>query len=855
MDYSPKKIEPYWQDLWSKEKSFASEKSDKNLPKKYILEMFPYPSGRIHMGHVRNYTIGDVITRYRITKGDNVLHPMGWDAFGMPAENAAMENKIHPKEWTYKNIDSMREQLKSLGLAIDWDREFATCDHDYIKHQQTIFIDFLKNDLVYRKESEVNWDPVDNTVLANEQVIDGLGWRSGAEVERRKLNQWFLKISDFSDDLLDGLEELDKWPEKVKLMQKNWIGKSTGAVFSFKVMEEFSKIADKIEVYTTRPDTLFGASFCAVAPDHEIATIISQNNDNALKFIEKCQKIASSEEAIEKVAKEGFDTGIKVQHPFDKDIELPVYIANFVLSSYGKGAIFGCPAHDQRDLDFARKYNLPVLPVVCPENLNKKDMVIENEAYIGEGKIINSKFLDELDIDEAKKVAINKLKELKIGKKEINYRLRDWGISRQRYWGCPIPILHREDGAIIPVPIDELPITLPEDIDFSQPGNPLEKHPTWKYTTCKETGLKAIRETDTFDTFIDSSWYFARFCELDNSKPINKDEANYWLPVDQYIGGIEHAILHLLYSRFFTRALKITGHLEIKEPFDGMFTQGMVCHETYSNEKGDWIEPKFVRKGDNKQDAHHKDTGEKIKVGPSEKMSKSKKNIVDPDDIIKLYGADTARWFVLSDSPPDRDIFWTEAGIESSNKFINKIWRTILEYKEIVEQKGIKNTSEQVQFMKIIHKGIKDITLNLETMSFNKAIANIYSLIGELSKSETKEKINGETASKILKHLIVILSPFIPHLAEESWVYAGFDGLACKQSWPEFDESLTDNEDAKIVVQINGKKRGELSLPITAEEKEAVEVAKNNNKIKNDLADKEIKKIIYVKGRILNFVV
>ena len=482
-------------------------------------------------------------------------------------------------------------------------------------------------------------------------------------------------------------------------------------------------------------------------------------------------------------------------------------------------------------------------------------MVIENEAYIGEGKIINSKFLDELDIDEAKNVAINKLKELKIGKKEINYRLRDWGISRQRYWGCPIPILHREDGAIIPVPIDELPITLPEDIDFSQPGNPLEKHPTWKYTTCKETGLKAIRETDTFDTFIDSSWYFARFCELDNSKPINKDEANYWLPVDHYIGGIEHAILHLLYSRFFTRALKITGHLEIKEPFDGMFTQGMVCHETYSNEKGDWIEPKFVRKGDNKQDAHHKDTGEKIKVGPSEKMSKSKKNIVDPDDIIKLYGADTARWFVLSDSPPDRDIFWTEAGIESSNKFINKIWRTILEYKEIVEQKDIKNTSEQVQFMKIINKGIKDITFNLETMSFNKAIANIYSLIGELSKSETKEKINGETASKILKNLIVILSPFVPHLAEESWVYAGFDGLACKQSWPEFDESLTDNEDAKIVVQINGKKRGELSLPITAEEKEAVEVAKNNNKIKNDLAGKEIKKIIYVKGRILNFVV
>ena len=855
MDYSPKKIEPYWQDLWSKEKPFAAKKSDKNLPKKYILEMFPYPSGRIHMGHVRNYTIGDVITRYRITKGDNVLHPMGWDAFGMPAENAAMENKIHPKEWTYKNINSMRDQLKSLGLAIDWDREFATCDHEYIKHQQNIFIDLYKNNLVYRKESEVNWDPVDKTVLANEQVIDGLGWRSGAVVERRKLNQWFLKISDFSDDLLDGLEKLDKWPDKVKLMQKNWIGKSSGAVFSFKILGKFTKIASEIKVYTTRPDTLFGASFCAVAPDHEIATAISQDNDDALNFIKECQKIASSEEAIEKVEKEGFDTGILVQHPFDENIKLPVYIANFVLSSYGTGAIFGCPAHDQRDLDFANKYGLPVLPVVCPADVDEQDMLIKNEAYIGDGTIINSNFLNGLSIEKAKETAIDKLKELKIGKKEINYRLRDWGISRQRYWGCPIPIMYREDGEIIPVPESELPITLPEDIDFSIPGNPLERHPTWKHTICKKTGLKAIRETDTFDTFIDSSWYFARFCDLDNSKPINKDEANYWLPVDQYIGGIEHAILHLLYSRFFTRALKITGHLEIKEPFDGMFTQGMVCHETYKNEKGEWVEPYLVIKNEKDNSAYHKETGEKISIGSPEKMSKSKKNIVDPDDIIKLYGADTARWFVLSDSPPDRDIFWTEAGIDSSNKFINKIWRTILDFKEIIEKKSPKDPDEQIQYKKILHKYIRDITFNLESMAFNKAIANVYSLIGELSKSETKENISSETAYEILQSLIIILSPFIPHLAEESWSQLGLKGLACKQSWPEFEESLIKDKNTKLIVQINGKKRGEISIPIETEEEGAIEAAKDNKKIKADLAEKEIKKVIYVKGRILNFVI
>tara|TARA_B100000212_G_scaffold31398_1_gene20514 strand:- start:5811 stop:8375 length:2565 start_codon:yes stop_codon:yes gene_type:complete len=854
MDYNPKKIEPYWQNLWSKEKPFAAEKSEKNLPKKYILEMFPYPSGKIHMGHVRNYTIGDVITRYRLTKGDNVLHPMGWDAFGMPAENAAIENNVHPKEWTYKNISSMKSQLKSLGLAIDWEKEFATCDHEYIKHQQSIFIDFFENNLVYRKESEVNWDPVDKTVLANEQVIDGLGWRSGAIVERRKLNQWFLKISDFSDDLLEGIEELKLWPDKVKTMQKNWIGKSSGAVVNFKIKGEFSKNIDSIEVYTTRPDTLFGASFCAISPDHEIAVKISKHNEEAKKFIKKCQKIASTEEAIEKVDKEGFKTGISVQHPFDVKIELPVYIANFVLSSYGKGAIFGCPAHDQRDLDFANKYDLPIKPVVCPEGVNEQDLNITKEAYIGDGKIINSKFLNGLSINEAKEAAIKKLKEFKAGTNKTNYRLRDWGISRQRYWGCPIPILHREDGAIIPVPKDELPITLPEDIDLSAPGNPLDSHPTWKYTTCKKTGMKAIRETDTFDTFIDSSWYFARFCDLDNTQPINKNEANYWLPVDQYIGGIEHAILHLLYSRFFTRALKITGHLEIKEPFNGMFTQGMVCHETYSDEKGKWIEPSYVIKDENNQ-ACHKETGEKIIVGASEKMSKSKKNIVDPDDIIKMYGADTARWFVLSDSPPDRDIFWTEAGIESSHRFIKKIWRIVLEYKQIIDKKITNNEIQQEKYKKIMNNSIRDISINLENIAFNKAIANLYSLIGELSKSEIKENIDSKMASEVLSQLIIMLSPFIPHLAEESWAYCGFKGLVCKEKWPTFSENLTKEDTVTVIVQINGKKRGELTIPPETNQEKIVEQAKNISKINNDLGNNKIKKVIYVKGRILNFVI
>ena len=855
MDYDPKKIESHWQNVWSEKESFRAKSSQDNLPKKYILEMFPYPSGKIHMGHVRNYTIGDVISRYRITKGENVLHPMGWDAFGMPAENAAMEKSVHPKEWTYKNIESMRKQLKSLGLAIDWDKEFATCDDDYIKHQQNIFIDFLENDLAYRKESEVNWDPVDKTVLANEQVIDGLGWRSGAPVERRKLNQWFLKISDFSDDLLMGLEELENWPEKVKLMQKNWIGKSRGVEFNFNVCEDYRKIFDKIKVYTTRPDTLFGASFCALAPDHELSTIISNSDDDARDFIKKCQKIASSEEVMEKVEKEGFDTGIKVEHPFDANILLPVYIANFVLSSYGQGAIFGCPAHDQRDLDFARKYNLSVMPVVCPEDIKEEDFIIENEAFMGDGKIINSKFLDGLGTDDAKRESIKILVKKNDGKEKTNYRLRDWGISRQRYWGCPIPIVYCDKCGINPVKRSDLPITLPEDVSFDQPGNPLESHKEWKNTTCPKCQKPAKRETDTFDTFMDSSWYFARFCDLDDKKPINQKEADYWLPVDQYIGGIEHAILHLLYSRFFTRALKLTKHLKIKEPFEGMFTQGMVCHETYLDEKGAWVEPGLVIKTKKDDIGSHKKTGENIIIGPPEKMSKSKKNIIDPDDIIGKFGADTARWFVLSDSPPDRDIFWTEAGIESANKFIGRIYRMVGEYKKILHEEKSYNAEEQEQFLKLLHKTLDGVTKNLEKMAFNKAIANIYSFVGELSKEETKEKISMEVARKTIEFLIIMLSPFVPHLSEECWSFIGNTGLVSEEKWPEVDYSFTEEKNANIVIQINGKRRAEISMPINLNEDSAIKIAKENKKIQQDLSDSKIKKVVYVQGKIINFVV
>jgi leucyl-tRNA synthetase len=672
-NYNPLAVENKWQSFFEKNQIF---KTKKNIGKKfYCLEMFPYPSGNIHMGHVRNYTLGDVIANYKRLKGYNVLHPMGWDAFGLPAENAAIQNKLHPGVWTKKNISVMKSQLKRLGLSIDWDKEVSTCDENYYKQQQTLFSFFFKKGLVYKKESYVNWDPIDQTVLANEQVIDGKGWRSGAIVEKKKLSQWFLNITKYSDELLESLENLKGWPEKVKLMQKNWIGKSIGCEIDFLTNNE-----KKIRIFTTRPDTIFGASFIAIAPDHPF-TQSFENDENFLKFKNEALKNIAIESSLSKNEKLGFKTPYFVHHPLIKDKKMPIYVSNFILMDYGTGAIYGCPAHDQRDLEFALKYELEVLPVVSPNK--SKNIKIKDKAYVDDGFIINSDFLNDLSVKEAQKKIINIIEDKKIGNSKIIYRLKDWGISRQRYWGCPIPILYREDGKIIPVPEKDLPITLPEDIDFSKPGNPLENHPTWKYTKCPETGMKAIRETDTLDTFVDSSWYFLRFCSPQEQKlPFNEEDVNYWMPVDQYIGGVEHAILHLLYSRFFTLALKDEFKFKFSEPFQNLFTQGMVCHPTFKTEKGEWVFPKDIKFENGK---YFLDNNLKVLKGDSQAMSKSKKNIVDPDDIIKIFGSDAVRWFILSDSPPDRDIQWSDSGIQGAYKYIQKIWQIsekILNYQE-----------------------------------------------------------------------------------------------------------------------------------------------------------------------------
>ncbi|MEK9646593.1 MAG: leucine--tRNA ligase, partial [Alphaproteobacteria bacterium] len=675
--YAFKEAESRWQTRWESAGTFRA-KDVSDLPKYYVLEMFPYPSGRIHMGHVRNYTMGDVVARYKRARGYNVLHPMGWDAFGMPAENAAMEKKVHPAAWTYENIDTMRRQLKMMGLSIDWAREIATCHPDYYGHEQKMFLDMLEAGLIYRREAWVNWDPVDRTVLANEQVIDGRGWRSGAPVEKRLLSQWFFRITEYAQELLDALSTLERWPEKVRLMQANWIGRSEGLRFAFDVVGKDAAqppaSSERIEVYTTRPDTIFGASFCAISPEHALAGKLAANNPELSAFIEECGRMGTSEAAIEQAEKRGHDTGLRVRHPFIEGRTLPVYVANFVLMEYGTGAIFGCPAHDQRDLDFARKYGLDVLPVVVPED--EPDFAIGDTAYTGPGNLAHSEFLDGLGVDAAKAEIAGRMEATGTGRREVNFRLRDWGISRQRYWGCPIPVIHCDDCGVVPVPASDLPVVLPDDVTFDTPGNPLERHPTWKNVDCPACGKPARRETDTFDTFVDSSWYFARFCSPKAETPTDRRSADYWLPVDQYIGGIEHAILHLLYSRFFTRAMKRTGHAGLDEPFAGLFTQGMICHETYRTEAGQWVEPADVVAGDDGT-LVHAGTGAPVKAGRSEKMSKSKKNVIDPEDIITTYGADTARWFMLSDSPPDRDLDWTEAGITGAWRFVNRLWRLV----------------------------------------------------------------------------------------------------------------------------------------------------------------------------------
>jgi leucyl-tRNA synthetase len=831
-------VENKWQLFFEKNLTF---KTKKNLGKKfYCLEMFPYPSGNIHMGHVRNYTLGDVIANYKRLNGYNVLHPMGWDAFGLPAENAAIQNKLHPGVWTKRNIAVMKSQLQRLGLSIDWDKEVSTCDVNYYKQQQTLFSFFFKKGLVYKKESYVNWDPIDQTVLANEQVIDGKGWRSGAIVEKKKLSQWFLNITKYSDELLESLEDLKGWPEKVKLMQKNWIGKSIGCEIDF-----LTNNKKKIKIFTTRPDTIFGASFIAIAPDHPF-TKFFEDDENFLKFKSEALKNIAIESSLSKNEKLGFKTPYFAHHPFIKDKKMPIYVSNFILMDYGTGAIYGCPAHDQRDLEFALKYELEILPVVSP--VKSKNVKIKDEAYVEDGFIINSDFLNDLSVNEAQKKIIKIIEDKKLGNSKIIYRLKDWGISRQRYWGCPIPILYREDGKIIPVPEKDLPVTLPEDIDFSKPGNPLENHPTWKYTKCPETGMKAIRETDTLDTFVDSSWYFLRFCSpLEKNNPFNEEDVNYWMPVDQYIGGVEHAILHLLYSRFFTLALKDEFKFKFSEPFQNLFTQGMVCHPTFKTEKGDWVFPKDVKFEGGK---YFLDNNLKVLKGDSQAMSKSKKNIVDPDDIIKIYGADAVRWFILSDSPPDRDIQWSDSGIQGAFKYIQKIWRICEKIKIYKKEKEETDNS----FLIKTNILIKEITECIEKFHINVAVAKLYIFLNNLNEEIDKKTLNQENIINAYKKYLIIISSFIPYIANECWEKITKENNLSSQEWPKIEDTLIKKDRFDVVIQINGKKRAIINAINDEKEENVFSKSLAIKNIKVILEEKTIIKKIFIKNKLLNIV-
>jgi len=850
--YNPVEIERKWRDRWDSEQSFRTDDSS-DAEKYYVLEMFPYPSGRIHMGHVRNYTLGDVIARYKRARGFSVLHPMGWDAFGLPAENAAIENKVHPAKWTRENIATMRSQLKTLGLCIDWDREISTCEPDYYKHEQKMFLDFLKAGLAYRRESWVNWDPVDNTVLANEQVIDGKGWRTGAVVEKRRLSQWFLKITAFSEELLAGLDDLERWPEKVRLMQRNWIGKSEGAQIQFEIVGR----DDRLDCFTTRPDTLYGMSFCAIAANHPLAEEASRTNPDLAAFIAECNQMGTSEEAIETAEKRGFDTGLTVRHPFMPDKTFKVFVANFVLMEYGTGAIFGCPAHDQRDMDFARKYGLDVTPVVLPHDAEAATFAVQDEAYTGDGTLFNSDFLDGLDVPTGIRTAIDRLEDIGIGTGKITYRLRDWGVSRQRYWGCPIPVIHCPSCGVVPVPDAALPVELPEDVDFDQPGNPLARHPTWKHVSCPSCGGAAERETDTFDTFFESSWYFARYPDSKNEeRGFSAESAARWLPVDQYIGGIEHAILHLLYSRFFTRALKQCGYLDLDEPFAGLFTQGMVCHETYRDPSGAWLFPSQIqRDGDQ---VVRVDTGAAVTVGRSEKMSKSRKNVVDPVDIVQSYGADTARLFMLSDSPPERDLEWTEGGVEGAWRFLGRLFRAIAGDEATIAPFGTQRpavlTDELAATERAVHKAIDGVTQDLERFHFNRAIARIR----ELSNALFAIKGEDEGAQWLrrfgFESLVQVLSPMTPHVAEELWQALGHKEMLVNADWPVANPGLLVEETVTIGVQVNGKLRAtiELARDVSREEAEAAAIAEDN--VQRILDGKTPRKIIVVPNRIVNIV-
>jgi leucyl-tRNA synthetase len=856
--YNPKDTEPKWRDAWAKADVFKTGEINDGRPKYYVLEMFPYPSGRIHMGHVRNYAMGDVVARYKRAQGFNVLHPMGWDAFGMPAENAAMERGVHPKGWTYDNIAAMREQLKSLGISVDWSREFATCDPEYYGKQQAWFLRLLKRGLVYRKEASVNWDPVDMTVLANEQVIDGKGWRSGATVEKRKLTQWFLRITDYADALIDGLKTLDRWPDKVRLMQENWIGRSKGLRFKFQFDGEAPDgMAEGLEVYTTRPDTLFGASFVGIAPEHPLAERLAIENPEIQQFVADCRKGGTSEAEIESAEKLGYDTGLRVKHPLDPSITLPVWIANFILMDYGTGAIFACPAHDQRDLDFARKYDLPVLPVVLPTGEDPATFQVGKEAYVGPGKIFNSEFLDGMDVEAAKAEAVARIEEAGQGQGATVYRLRDWGISRQRYWGCPIPVIHCEACGVVPVPEDQLPVALPEDVTFDKPGNPLLRHPTWRHTTCPSCGGKAERETDTLDTFIDSSWYFARFADTHAAEPVGKAAADYWLAVDQYIGGVEHAILHLLYARFITRALKDEDLLSVEEPFAGLFTQGMVTHEAYKNEAGEWVEPSDVAitvEGNNRT-AKHAKTGAPIVIGDIEKMSKSKKNVVAPEDIFEAYGVDSARLFVMSDSPPERDVQWTNSGVEGSWRFTHRLWNEF-DSQPAGDFAHDETDEAALALRKAAHKLIGFVTDSIEGFRFNSGVARLYEFLNALKAAPAEGGSNAVLAARAeaLNILARLVAPFTPHLAEEAWAKIGGEGMVVNAPWPKADPALATDDERVLPIQINGKRRGEIKVKAGASDDEVQKIALADPNVLAHLEGVTVRKVIVVKDRIVNIV-
>ncbi len=817
------------------------------------------------MGHIRNYTLGDVVARYRRAQGFNVLHPMGWDAFGMPAENAAIENQVPPADWTYQNITQMRAQLLAMGLSIDWSREIATCHPGYYRHEQKMFLDIYAADLAYRKESWVNWDPVDHTVLANEQVIDGRGWRSGALVERKTLSQWNFRITAFADDLLSELERMDGWPAKVRTMQRNWIGRSEGMRLRFKIATGRSgtgagDLPETLDVYTTRHDTLFGASFCAIAADHPLATEIALNDPALTDFIDRCRVTGTSEAAIETAEKEGYDTGITVHHPFRKGTELPIYVANFVLMEYGTGAIFGCPAHDQRDLEFARKYGLPVLPVVVPVDADPRTFHVDKDAYVGAGCLANSNFLDGMTVPDAQIEVARRLEAANVGERTINYRLRDWGVSRQRYWGCPIPMIHCPACGIVPVPAADLPVTLPDDPSFDTPGNPLDRHHTWKYVSCPQCGAEAERETDTFDTFMESSWYFARFCTPRGDSPFDDEAIDYWMPVDLYIGGVEHAILHLLYSRFFMRALKQCGYLEHKEPFTGLFTQGMVCHETYRAEDGEWLTPAdVVRKKDRMVRVG---TGAPVTIGRSEKMSKSKKNVVDPADIVDTYGVDAARWFMVSDSPPDRDLEWTDAGAEGAWRFIQKLWRLVAGIAgdlPLAESPCPDRLSDPaLALRRATHKAILAVTRDIEDLRFNTAVAQIYEITNTLTGFvPQKEDPIGDlwAVREGLDALVRLFAPMMPHLAEELWAMLGHSNLVANSDWPQGDPALLEQITVTIAVQVGGKLRATLEVARDLEKSEIEAAALGDAKVIKAINGRDIRKVIVVPNKIVNVVV